>query len=52
MEAPQGWLSDFAADGNGENAKTGIVLVHGFTGSPAAMRPWADRKSTRLNSSH
>ena len=41
MEAPQGWLNDFAADGKGENAKTGIVLVHGFTGSPAAMRPWA-----------
>lgn len=39
--APAGWLSDFAADGSGENAKTGIVLVHGFTGSPAAMRPWA-----------
>jgi len=39
--APHGWLSDFAADGIGENAKTGIVLVHGFTGSPAAMRPWA-----------
>jgi len=39
--APQGWLSDFAADGSGANAKTGIVLVHGFTGSPAAMRPWA-----------
>jgi len=39
--APAGWLSDFAADGSGENSKTGIVLVHGFTGSPAAMRPWA-----------
>ena len=41
LPAPQGWLSDFAADGSGANAKTGIVLVHGFTGSPAAMRPWA-----------
>lgn len=39
--APAGWLSDFAAEGSGANAKTGIVLVHGFTGSPAAMRPWA-----------
>lgn len=39
--APEGWLSDFAADGSGANAKTGIVLVHGFTGSPAGMRPWA-----------
>ena len=38
---PKGWLEDFAAEGSGANAKTGIVLVHGFTGSPAAMRPWA-----------
>jgi carboxylesterase len=38
---PAGWLSDFAAEGSGANAKTGIVLVHGFTGSPASMRPWA-----------
>ena len=41
LQPPTGWLSDFAADGSGENAKTGIVLVHGFTGSPASMRPWA-----------
>lgn len=41
LQAPAGWLSDFAADGSGSNAKTGIVLVHGFTGSPASMRPWA-----------
>jgi carboxylesterase len=34
-QAPAGWLNDFAADGSGANAKTGIVLVHGFTGSPA-----------------
>ncbi len=39
--APEGWLSDFAFDGRGENAHIGIVLVHGFTGSPASMRPWA-----------
>mgnify|MGYP006273488917 CR=1 FL=1 len=48
MEAPQGWLNDFAADGKGENAKTGIVLVHGFTGSPAAMRPWAHFLNERV----
>ena len=40
-KAPKGWLEDFAADGSGPNARTGIVLVHGFTGSPASMRPWA-----------
>ena len=40
-KAPEGWLNDFAADGSGQNAKVGIVLVHGFTGSPASMRPWA-----------
>ncbi|MBU6243201.1 MAG: alpha/beta fold hydrolase, partial [Acidobacteria bacterium] len=39
--APAGWLTDFAHDGKGKNAKIGIVLVHGFTGSPASMRPWA-----------
>ena len=41
LQAPAGWLRDFAADGSGPNAKTGIVFVHGFTGSPASMRPWA-----------
>jgi carboxylesterase len=40
--APQGWISDWAADGRGENSKIGIILVHGFTGSPAAMRPWGE----------
>ena len=39
--APAGWLDDYAHDGNGANARTGIVFVHGFTGSPASMRPWA-----------
>jgi carboxylesterase len=28
----------FAADGN----RTGVLLLHGFTGSPASMRPWAE----------
>ncbi len=40
--APEGLLEDFAIRGSGTNAKTGILLVHGFTGSPAAMRPWAE----------
>lgn len=39
--APAGWLDDYASDGFGENRKIGIVFVHGFTGSPASMRPWA-----------
>jgi len=33
----------FAADGRGENARVGVLVSHGFTGSPVSMRPWADR---------
>ena len=40
--APAGLLQYFAAQGHGENEKIGIILVHGFTGSPASMRPWAE----------
>lgn len=40
--APEGLLEDFAIRGNGPEGKIGILLVHGFTGSPAAMRPWAE----------
>jgi len=40
--APAGLLQDFQALGDKKNAHIGIVLVHGFTGSPAAMRPWAE----------
>ncbi len=40
--APEGLLEDFAIRGSGGQAKIGILLVHGFTGSPAAMRPWAE----------
>lgn len=32
----------FAAEGSGENARTGIVLIHGFTGSPDSTAPWAE----------
>ena len=39
--APAGWLEDFRAEGRGDRATTGVILVHGFTGSPASMRPWA-----------
>ncbi len=40
--APEGLVEDFARRGNGTNAKIGILFVHGFTGSPASMRPWAE----------
>jgi carboxylesterase len=40
--APAGWISDWAARGSGKNAHVGVLLVHGFTGSPASMRPWGE----------
>ena len=40
--APIGWLQDWAATGTGKNAHVGVLLVHGFTGSPASMRPWGE----------
>lgn len=40
--APSGYLSDFYARGSGERGRTGVLLLHGFTGSPASMRPWAE----------
>ena len=39
--APKGWLDDYFAQGSGKYSKTGVLLLHGFTGSPASMRPWA-----------
>jgi carboxylesterase len=36
--APEGWLEDYSFDGD---LGIGILLLHGFTGSPASMRPWA-----------
>ena len=39
--APEGWIRDFRADGSGKNKDIGVLLVHGFTGTPASMRPWA-----------
>jgi carboxylesterase len=32
----------FRFDGIGADARVGVVLSHGFTGSPQSMRPWAD----------
>jgi carboxylesterase len=40
--APAGLLQDWHAEGKGANKKVGVLLVHGFTGSPASMRPWAE----------
>jgi len=40
--APDGWMQDWAAQGTGVNAHVGVILVHGFTGSPASMRPWGE----------
>ncbi len=31
----------FQAEGSGDNARIGVVLVHGFTGSPDSTVPWA-----------
>jgi carboxylesterase len=39
--APEGWLADYQSEGFGKNKSTGILFLHGFTGSPASMRPWA-----------
>ncbi len=38
--APVGWLEDYFVTG-GDRKDVGIIFVHGFTGSPASMRPWA-----------
>lgn len=35
-------MQDWSAQGSGKNAHVGVLLVHGFTGSPASMRPWGE----------
>jgi esterase/lipase len=35
----------FAFDGSGEAGRTGVLLVHGFTGNPMSMRPWGEHLS-------
>ena len=40
--APAGWMQDWSASGSGKNARTGVLLVHGFTGAPPSMRPWGE----------
>ncbi len=32
----------FAADGDGAAGRTGVLISHGFTGTPQSMRPWAE----------
>lgn len=46
-DAPVGLLSDWRSPGHGENRSVGVLLVHGFTGSPASMRPWAEYLNQR-----
>lgn len=41
-DAPAGSMQDYRLGGHGDNGKVGIIFVHGFTGSPISMRPWAD----------
>lgn len=41
MEQVKPGCEPFAAEGAGDNARIGIVLVHGFTGSPDSTVPWA-----------
>ena len=45
--APEGLLADWFAQGSEANKEIGILLVHGFTGSPASMRPWAEYLNQR-----
>jgi len=45
--APEGLLADWFAQGSGANQEIGVLLVHGFTGSPASMRPWAEYLNQR-----
>jgi len=40
--APPGWMQDWSATGSGKNARIGVLFVHGFTGAPPSMRPWAE----------
>jgi carboxylesterase len=40
--APNGLINDWSAIGSGSNKEIGVLLIHGYTGSPSAMRPWAE----------
>jgi len=45
--APAGWMQDWSAIGTEKNAQVGVLLVHGFTGSPASMRDWGEFLHTK-----
>jgi carboxylesterase len=32
----------FSSEGSGANGRIGVVVSHGFTGTPQSMRPWAE----------
>jgi carboxylesterase len=38
----QAHAEEFRSPGTGQNAAVGVLLSHGFTGSPASMRPFAE----------
>ncbi|GAA0938478.1 alpha/beta fold hydrolase [Kribbella koreensis] len=40
--AVQAHAEEFRSPGSGANAATGVLLSHGFTGSPRSMRPFAE----------
>jgi carboxylesterase len=40
--APLDLIRDWDAPGSGPKKRVGVLLIHGFTGSPAGMRPWAE----------
>jgi carboxylesterase len=42
----QAHAEEFRSPGSGVNAATGVLLSHGFTGSPRAMRPFAEHLAT------
>jgi carboxylesterase len=37
----------FSYPGHGSNARTGIAICHGFTGSPLSVMPWAEELAAR-----
>lgn len=42
QRAPGDAAGAFAHDGTGAAGEVGVLLCHGFTGSPQSLRPWAD----------
>lgn len=44
--AAAAWQFDPPVDPRGDVGAVGVVLCHGFTGSPASMRPWAEHLAT------